>query len=284
MVNISLKGTLISALLISASLPVATCLDCSSHPVLKKFDVDKYFLKDSAESGTPPSKTKQTWWLNPCSENQKYDKELPNECKRDDIFCEVTYVKTPELDNYMVTKVIDFSKNIAYSVEDVDNQLILTFKGTKWGSSTIDARIQYQCNTNMVHDKVTFGKLEENVLNLAVEGPSGCLKDDNSNNNNGDNNNDDKNNNNNKNRERNNNSSGFSWFTWLIIYALLFTIIYLMIVSYMNTRGGSFDDFRGEFIERTTQFVTSLPTFGREVVAKIFGGSSSAQRGGYSAV
>ncbi|KAG0672461.1 type II membrane protein [Maudiozyma exigua] len=284
MVNISLKGTLIPALLISAALPAATCLDCSSHPVLRKFELDKHFLKDSAESLTPPSKTKQTWWLNPCSENKKNGKELPNECKGDDIFCEVTYVRTPELEKDIVTKVIDFSKNIAYSVEDVDSQLILTLKGTKWGSSTIDARIQYQCNTNMVQDKVTFNKLEENVLNLAVEGPSGCLKDEDSNDNDGDNNNDDDGKNNNNNRERNNDSSGFSWFTWLIIYALLFTIIYLMIVSYMNTRGGSFDDFRGEFIERTTQFVTSLPTFFREVVAKIFGGSSSAQRGGYSAV
>ena len=283
MVNISLRGTLIPALIVSATLPIVTSLDCSSHYILKKFELDKHYLKDSVDTDTPPSKTTQTWWLNPCSENQKNDKELPNECKKDDILCAVTNVKLPDSDQNIVTQVIDFGKNIAFSAEEVDDQLILILKGTKWGSSNVDARIEYQCNTNMVQDKVTFGKLDENVLNLSVEGPSGCLKDDDSNNDNGNNNdkNDDKKNNN---RERNNNSGGFSWFTWLIIYALLFTIIYLMIVSYMNTRGGSFDDFRGEFIERSTQFVTSLPTFGREVAAKIFGGSSSAQRGGYSAV
>ncbi|SMN19426.1 similar to Saccharomyces cerevisiae YJL178C ATG27 Type I membrane protein involved in autophagy and the cytoplasm-to-vacuole targeting (Cvt) pathway [Maudiozyma saulgeensis] len=269
------------AFLLGSGLPLVQGLQCSSHDVLKKFQLDKYVSKGTTNKETPPSETTQTWWVNPCTEH-KDNVEIPSQCNGNDILCGITEVKLPNKEK-MVTQIIDFNKNVAFGVEEVDSQLTLTFKGARWGSTNIDAKIAYQCNKNMYEDEITYSSMEDNVINLSIEGPSGCLKDNSSNDN--DNNNDNNNDNKDKNNKNKDSSEGgFSWFTWLIIYALLFTVIYLMIVSYMNTRGGSFDDFRNEFIERTTQFVTSLPTFGKEVAAKIFGSTSSSQRGGYSAV
>lgn len=264
-------------------LPLVEALQCSSHEVLKKYQLDKYSSQGALERQTPPSTTKDTWWINPCIEHSK-DLEIPSDCKDNDMLCGITEVKVPDKD-VLVTQVIDFPNSLAYSVDETDNQLTLTLKGAKWGSSTVSAKIQYECKKNNRYDEIVSTQWEDQQVVLLVRGPSGCLKD-NSNdggNNNGGNNDDSDNNDNNKDNKKNS-SSGLSWFTWLIVYALLFTVIYLMIVSYMNTRGGSFDDFRGEFIERGSQFVTSLPTFCKEVAMKLFGQSSSSQRGGYSAV
>lgn len=265
----------------SLGLPLAGALECSSHDVLKKYQLDKYSSQGSVERQTPPSTTKDTWWINPCIEHSK-DLEIPSNCKDNDMLCGVTEVKVPDRDG-LVTQIIDFPNSLAYSVDETDNQLTLTLKGAKWGSSTVSAKIMYECRKNNKNDEIVSTQWEDQQVVLQVRGPSGCLKDNsNDGGNNSDNN--DKNGNDNNNDKKSSGSSGLSWFTWLIVYAFLFTVIYLMIVSYMSTRGGSFDDFRGEFVERGSQFVTSLPTFCKEVAMKLFGQSSSSQRGGYSAV
>lgn len=261
-----------------AGASVVEGLQCSSHDILKRYQIDKYTSVSNVERDTPPSKTKETWWINPCEEN-KDNIEIPSGCKDKDMLCGITEVKLPDKDP-IITQIIDFSSSMAYSVEEVSNQVILALKSTKWGSQNVDARITFECNTNMKTDEIVSTYWEDQQIQLAVRGPSGCLKE----NNDKDDNNSDNDNDNNKNDESTKKNGGFSWFTWLFAYALLFTIIYLIIVSYMNTRGGSFDDFRGEFVERSTQFVISLPEFGKEVVLKIFGRSSLSQRGGYSAV
>ncbi|CAI4034256.1 hypothetical protein SMKI_10G0410 [Saccharomyces mikatae IFO 1815] len=256
---------------------VVQALSCEKHDVLKKYQVAQYSLLGTTERDTPPSKTNEKWWVNVCEEHSA---EPPEGCKKDDMLCGLTDVSLPGKDT-VTTQIIDFDKNIGFNVEDTENALILTLVGANWGSNSIDAKLKFQCDDNMKKDELTGHTWTDKTIQLTIKGPSGCLKSKDNDKKKGDS--DNGNNGGNEGKKPAKKSSGTSWFTWLFLYALLFTLIYLMVVSFLNTRGGSFQDFRAEFIQRSTQFFTSLPEFCREVVSKILG-RNTTQRGGYSAV
>lgn len=246
---------------------------CKEDETLKKYKITEEggSVSGSVKRETPPSTTEEKWWINACAENDKV--ERPSDCNRNDVLCGLTYVSVPNKDT-LLTQVIDFPRDLSETVEEIDSGVLLTWKGAKWGPETFDALVEYHCDDNMKTDEVSSTTWQDKQIRISVKGPSGCLikKDDG-----------------NKDeppREKdpkNNDKKGTSWFTWLLLYALLFTLIYLMVTAYVNTRGGSFQDFREEFIDRSTQLITSLPAFLKEVAARIFG-SGSSQRGGYSAV
>ncbi|CAI4043487.1 hypothetical protein SKDZ_10G0400 [Saccharomyces kudriavzevii ZP591] len=262
-----------------STIVVVQALSCEKHDVLKKYQVGQFSSLTSTERDTPPSRTIEKWWVNICEERTI---EPPQGCKKDDMLCGLTDVIMNDSKNPITTQIIDFNKNIAYSIEETESALILTLKGATWGSNVMDAKLEFQCNDNMKEDELVGHTWADKTIQLSLKGPSGCLKskDDDKKKGDGDNGKDGDNDENKKPAKK---SSGASWFTWLFLYALLFTLIYLMVVSFLNTRGGSFQDFRAEFIQRSTQFFTSLPEFCREVVSKILG-RNTTQRGGYSAV
>lgn len=257
----------------ACAIGVAQSLSCEKHDVLKKYQVSQFSTLGSTERDTPPSKTTEKWWVNICEEHTA---DPPEGCNKDDMLCGLTSVIMPDNKDAITTQIIDFNRNIGFSVEETENALSLSLKGATWGSNVIDAVLQFQCNDNMKEDEMVSTTWADKRIQLTIKGPSGCLKskDDKKK---GDDD-DDK-----KEKKPPKKPSSASWFTWLFLYGLLFTLIYLMVVSYLNTRGGSFQDFRAEFTQRSTQFFTSLPEFCREVVSKILGRSTS-QRGGYSAV
>lgn len=255
--------------------PFSEAIKCNSDEILKRYGISKNALSSSLQRDTPPSKTDEQWYLGICEENGN-DKIGPD-CNSKDVLCGTTRVtlagKSP-----ILTQVIDFPQNIKYNVEQQENGFTLKLTGAKWGSGQYDAFVEFHCSDNRDTDEMAFDRWQGSEVKLSVLGPSGCLKKDN---NGGDHggggggdNGDDK---------EPKKSKGSSWFTWLILYALLFTLIYLTTISYANTRGGSFQDFKEEFLDRSRQLITSLPEFVREIASKLFGRSSSP-RGGYSAV
>ncbi|AJR70681.1 Atg27p [Saccharomyces cerevisiae YJM1443] len=256
---------------------VVQALSCEKHDVLEKYQVGKFSSLTSTERDTPPSTTIEKWWINVCEE---HNVEPPEECKKNDMLCGLTDVILPGKDA-ITTQIIDFDKNIGFNVEETESALTLTLKGATWGANSFDAKLEFQCNDNMKQDELTSHTWADKSIQLTLKGPSGCLKskDDDKKNGDGDNGKDGDS----EGKKPAKKAGGTSWFTWLFLYALLFTLIYLMVVSFLNTRGGSFQDFRAEFIQRSTQFLTSLPEFCKEVVSRILG-RSTAQRGGYSAV
>lgn len=253
-------------------------LECEKNDILKKYRLGSNHVSGVVDRDTPPSKTSEEWWINPCEENKA---SVPSGCNEKDMLCGLTQVSLPGKDP-LLTQIIDFSKDISNSIEESGDKLLITLKGTNWGSNSIDAYISFQCDNNMKSDEILSTTWQRNEIQLAVKGPSGCLKDKKDNDDSRDGG-DDNHNGKDDDKGKDKKKGSTSWFTWLLLYALLFTFIYLIVTSYINTRGGSFQDFREEFIERSTQLVTSLPAFGKEVVAKLFGNESS-QRGGYSAV
>lgn len=267
-------GTLLVAGLLSSGL--VNGYQCNKDEYLKKYKLSQGnglgFVSGSIKRDTPPSTTEDNWWINVCSENDKND--MPEECNRNDVLCGITYVTVPGKDK-LLTQEIEFSHDLSGPVEESD-KLRLNLKGRQWGSETFDAQLDFECDDNLKTDEITSSTIQDKQIRISVKGPSGCLikKEDGD----GD-----------KDKEPPQKDPAearrkrTSWFTWLLLYALLFTLIYLMVTAYVNTRGGSFQDFREEFIERSTQLITSLPAFAKEVTARIFG-SGSSQRGGYSAV
>ncbi|CCF58767.1 hypothetical protein KAFR_0F01700 [Kazachstania africana CBS 2517] len=250
-------------------------LECSKHETIKKYQMDRFSVLGETEKDTPPSKTKEVWYANLCDENRD-DNERPSDCDKNDVLCGLTEVSVPGKDT-LTTQIISFSKSLAFTIEEGEDNLVFLLKGTKWGPNTIDAKLSFACNTNMKKDEIVSSTWHDQEIQIESKGPSGCLKDTDSGKHKDDG---DKNN-----GEEQSNGGHFSWFTWLFVYALLFTLIYLIVVSYLQTRGGSFDDFRTEFTDRSIKFATSLPEFVKEVASKIFGlNRSSAARGGYSAV
>lgn len=256
--------------------PYTDAIKCNSDDVLKRYEISKNTLSSGLQRDTPPSKTDEQWYLGICEEDG-LDK-IAADCNSKDILCGTTRVTLPGK-NPILTQVIDFPQNIKYSAEQQENGFTLKLTGAKWGSGQYDAVIDFHCSDNKDKDEMAFDRWQGSEVKLSVLGPSGCLKKDNNGGEHGGGDND----NNNDNNKKPSKGSGSSWFTWLLLYALLFTLIYLSIISYANTRGGSFQDFKEEFLDRSKQLITSLPDFVKEIASKLFG-SSSSPRGGYSAV
>ena len=204
-------------------------------------------------------------------------------CIRDsvkDVLCGITLVSLPGKEP-LITQVMDFTNSVAVEIKEQDG-LDITLSGASWGSHSLSAHIALTCDDSKSEDSVTESKWKDfETLELKVRGPSACLK------------------NGSSKPPKDDNSNGDpkdevpgpkggaglgSWLAWLFMYAMIFGLIYLIVTSYMNTRNGSFNDFRDEFVDRSTTFATNLPHFAKEVVGKIINSGSSSQRGGYSAV
>ncbi|CCK69344.1 Atg27p KNAG_0C02330 [Huiozyma naganishii CBS 8797] len=278
-----MRLNLVSILAVAGVLPFVHSIKCGSHDILKKYQVDQAALFGEVERNTPPSTTKDKWWLRVCEDGDGKDDERFKECDSRDVLCGVTEVTLKDKDP-ILTHVIDFKDNLAYNVNEDEGRLHLVLDGAKWGEYVVGATVDFTCNNNMKTDEVVSSSWSDDKIQLSLRGPSGCLKkNQDAPPNNGDNSGDG-NGGSNDDKRKENAGSGWSWFSWVFIYAILFTLIYLLVTSYMNTRGGNMDDFRAEFTERSKQLVVALPEFCKEVLSKIFGSRSSSQRVGYSAV
>ncbi|KAH3899667.1 Atg27p SCDLUD_003950 [Saccharomycodes ludwigii] len=280
-------------LLLTLFSSTSLALDCSKHDILKNYrisntkDVSPIF--ESIEKDTPPSKTKQQWWINVCNNKDSDHKNLPDKCSSDTMLCGVEYVTID--DQTLLIELIDFGMKTETSVSvSESNELTIENKGYKWGSQVLNSNIVFQCDTSKENDEVQeFAWGSDDYLEFTVKGPSGCLlkkndgdnDSDGGNGNDGGNDNDDDNDNNTVKK-----SNGHSWFFWIIMYAFLFTLIYLCATSYVATRGGSLADFREEFVERGTTLIKLFPQFCKELIYRVLHGSnnSNSHRGGYSAV
>ncbi|SCU99571.1 LAME_0G03884g1_1 [Lachancea meyersii CBS 8951] len=258
---------------------------CSHNELLKKYNVDKYTITHSSSKDTPPSTTNEEWWINICQENSA---SAPEGCQKNDVLCGKTKVTlNDDKDKDILTQLIDFPESVSSGASENDKgELVVELKDAKWGSNSINARLTFICASNK-ESSVTSVTWQNKEVQMVIEGDAGCIKkegDDKNGDNGGGNDNNDNKDDKNKNSEKKGSSSLGSWFLWLITYALLFALIYLLATSYMSTRGGNFREFREEFVDRSTSLAKSLPQFTKEVVAKVVGRSSGSQRGGYSAV
>ncbi|SCU97029.1 LADA_0H04038g1_1 [Lachancea dasiensis] len=268
----------------------ASAYKCSQNEILKKYNVDKYSVSHTVSRDTPPSTTKEDWWINLCEENSQ---DAPRDCNKNDILCGKTKVTLNDDKNKdeILTQLIDFpDSTLSGASENDKNELVVGLKDAKWGSNTIDASLTFVCAPNKDSNTVTSLSWQDHRVQIVVEGDAGCLKKEDGGNDNkdGGNDKDDKDDDKDKNRDGESDpkksSSVGSWFLWLLTYTLLFALIYLLATSYMNTRGGNFREFREDFIDRTVSLASSLPQFTKEIIAKVLGRASSSQRGGYSAV
>lgn len=256
---------------------VVSCIECSKHNVLNKYKISERSILGSKSSDTPPSVKSETWYMNLCDENTNKE-TIPDECNGKDIFCGVTTVSLPGKDT-VTTEIIDFLPSVAFSVEEQD-ALKVNLRGASWGTHTLDAEVLIKCDEKRADDIVETSSWMGSEIHLEIIGPSGCLKTDN-----GPGKPDDDRPDEGADGPHPKGGAGLgSWLVWLLMYSVIFALIYLVAVSYMNTRGGSFADFRDEFSERVTVLATNLPQFAREVAGKIINTGSTSQRGGYSAV
>ncbi|EDO18993.1 hypothetical protein Kpol_2002p64 [Vanderwaltozyma polyspora DSM 70294] len=248
-------------------LPLVNALKCANNRVLRKYHIDKHSAKKSVARDTPPSKTTEKWYVNPCEEHPADD--IYDGCDKSDDICGIVMVDLPVFNkDPFVIKRIEATDMASFTATEESNALVLRYTGISWGQNMVAANIRYFCDKNSNEDEITSSIWANNDISIIIKGPSGCKKDS-SELEDGD-------------VEE---SSGLSWFTWLFIYAIFFTVVYLVVTSYTQTRGGSIDDFRHDFVERAKQFFTSLPAFVREVVSKVLGSApNAAERGGYSAV
>lgn len=263
-------------------------LNCQEDPILKKYDLEKLQILQDIENRTPPSVTRDTWFLDICGHPQEKDTSLPQQCDKDDLLCGLESVKVGKGDP-LITKIVDFKRSlksiVSENTDTDDKGLKITFQDNKWGSYNLDAVLEFQCDSNLIKDKIEQFVWNESTISFLIKGPSGCLKgkEDNGDDKKG-HDGDDK-----KDPERNGpqhppKDKGFSWPTWIIIYTILSTLIYLSIVSYTNTRGGDLNDFRIEFVQRSRDLFFSLPRFIKEIIGRIFGSNGVTQRDGYSAL
>ncbi|AAS52547.2 AEL138Cp [Eremothecium gossypii ATCC 10895] len=244
-------------LLTGALFNIAAGLKCADSKVLSRYKVSQHAAKGKFTESTPPSETTDFWWINLCEEHSE---PVPDKCKDDAMFCHRQQVKLDDGKEY-VTQVFDVPRNQEVDVEELRDGFQVSFTG-KWGERERKVKVRYTCADDKAEDEVSaegaFGA-HTTPVEVALRGPSGCI-------------------------QATEKSSGIGgWITWLVIYAVLLTLIYLLAKSYMSVGHGSMQDFREEFVERSTNLVSSLPEFAKEVMGKVVGGGPSS-RGGYSAV
>ncbi|CDO91814.1 unnamed protein product [Kluyveromyces dobzhanskii CBS 2104] len=279
-----MRGILVAAL--ASLLPICSALECSKLDVLAKYKIDEYEITGMSTQNTPPSETIEAWWFSICDE-QDSKPAFPDQCNAKDVFCGVTSVALPAKPT-MVTRVMDFTDSVAVEARELNGALNVRLIGAAWGPHTLNADITLLCEENGSGRLKESKWTDESNVNLLFSGPFGCLKE-----NNGDKGGDNKDggdsdkepHDGDKDTPKPKGGAGLgSWLVWLFMYAIIFALVYLVVTSYMNTRNGSFNDFREEFVDRSTTFATNLPQFAKEVAGKIVNTGSSSQRGGYSAV
>ncbi|AMD20346.1 HDL398Cp [Eremothecium sinecaudum] len=245
------------ALLCVALAQTADCIDCLK--TLSRYNVDR-IVEGYTDTETPPSSTRELIWIDLCSTHE--DKK-PKECDDGSIFCYRKEVKLQDTEP-VVTEVINFSNNNDIKITTSQDAFSVYFPAVQWGAQAVEAHLNFVCNEKEGGGEVQVVKWDKpNSLSIDISGPSSCFKKDNT---------------------ASPKHGGFgSWILWLFLYAILFTVIYLLVVSYLNTRNGSLQDFREEFTDRSGNLLTSLPDFARELVGKVVN-SNSSSRGGYSAV
>lgn len=260
----------------------ALAINCKNHNVLSNYRIAESVLLVEDELDTSPSKTHDSWFINPCEQNG--EKERPSECQKQALVCGLERVNLDKKD--FLTQSIAITQGAKYEIEELGDTVgvLFKFKEVKWGNNVLDAIFEFQCDSNLKKDELVYSTWRTDGVDVVVKGPSGCKRDgkdnDNGGNNDSDNGDEDK-----KKKPQKSSSWSMSIFGSLFIWALLFTGIYLLVISYLNTRGGSFNDFRDEFNTRSAEFITSLPKFIKEVVNKVLGNrQTTADHGGYSAV
>lgn len=258
----------------------ATALKCVDNDILKRFDLAPFEAQRSF--ATPPSSTLERFWVNLCEERSRKVPDDMHQCNEDDLLCYQMEVSTEQSKDSMVARLIEFPRSSTvdvYEPNDGSGSLFVALKDARWGARTVNMNVLYKCDENSKEDSVVSSEWQYNTIEISISGPSGCLKQEDGNNGNNGHQNDPK-----DNPERTKpHSNSSSWFVWICTYTLLFALIYLVVVSFLNSRGGSFGDFRAEFAERFIQLATGLPAFIKELITRTFNRSDSS-RGGYSAV
>ncbi|KAL6947270.1 hypothetical protein ACO0QE_002149 [Hanseniaspora vineae] len=309
------------SLLISASR--AASLDCKKNSILQKYKLSQVNSVDELpvyhkSKILPPSKVEESWFLNICSvQDNKKNKDRLSTCDENSVVCGNQKITLNEKDdkNPTVSEIFNIAESVApsdiYTVGSGDEgdgsgiSVGVSYKNIEWGSQSVDVGIKWQCDENMKNDVIKSVVVSEipdtNIMqyDIVLNGPSGCPIDKNDKNdgkNGDDNNNNGDDNNDNKDEDKPNDSpktkKHTSWFSFLVMYALLFTLIYLVASSYLavRARNGNLMDFRIEFIGRLVTLIKACPALLKELFEKILGrnrGSASdlsSSRGGYSAV
>lgn len=248
-------------------------LQCSADSILKKYSLEKV-IHVKSEKNTPPSTTTQEWYINICDANRE---GAPSDCNGDDIVCGLQWAKLPDQDPILLKAIHVNASNYKDQWIRMRGSLSLSFKDILVGNdyTTLDLRIR--CDPASEEDVfiAAYSFVHTSYSYIEFKGPSGCVTKEY-----------DDGHANEPYEERHH--SGLWWFLGLLICLILFALIGFVVVSYLNTKGGSFQDFREDFSNRTRTFIDTLASFIREVASKIFNRGllkgQSSDRGGYSAM
>ena len=260
---------------------VVFAMDCKSMG----FDsLDRTFFFSSISS-TPPTNTNVTIYFNPCGPV----KGAP-ECSPDDNLCLIERVlvntdsnKKKKNDQWVITAVKSFGSAEAGAKESVtygnnnngepgdkDGSFIsLDYVGADWGGQSLQGRVELACSDTTEMQSNHYGV---EYLFLSVDSPALCAKGkepDNGNNDRGD-----------DNQDEPSKKSGWGFFSYLGLLILIFGVVYLGLVAYVNASNRGYQPDIGATIRG---IVTDLPYLLGDLARKIrqfFTGS----RSGYSAV
>ncbi|CCH60363.1 hypothetical protein TBLA_0C05650 [Henningerozyma blattae CBS 6284] len=254
-------------------------INCDNDEILKKYNLSKNPAVMSAviDIETPPTLSHQSIWFNLCDSNKNGDKsQLSKSCNGNDMVCIFEEIETISNSNEkMISKLIDIPYSTDFDVTGYENDgVTVSLSLVKWGKRYLDVQLQYVCDNSLKNDEISQYNWNKDLIDLQIKGPSGCLNVDNGGN--------DVNT-----PQETKGTSLFGWFIWLLIYAVLFSLTFVAITSYLKTReSGSFEEFRDEFVTRLSDLVRSLPGFVNEVINKVIGRGSinGSIREGYSAV
>lgn len=224
-------------------------LQCSADPKLKKYSLDKV-LHLKTERNTPPSTTLQEWYIDICDADRE---GIPAECNDDDMVCGLQWVTLPDHDP-ILTHVIHVDANKYKNTRVLNGYMGLEFKSIVDGDESMRPRVGFRCDLDSEEDEVTY--FNHARFFLRITGPSGCVKKEY----------DDGYANDRNFRRRH---SGIPWYWWFMMDTTVTIFLYCSVLSYLNTKGGSFKNFRDDFITRIGTSVVSSAAFIEQIVSEV---------------
>lgn len=249
--------------------------DCSVSE-LSSFDFEsiKGVHSVTINKNTPPSTSIFTWNIGVCVNTDEIE-----HCPKNSDICGVNKLQFNDDKKTIVSEIIGFNNGLSKSykitppTKNEGGAVTILYKGASWGDVLVDADLKFVCPSKDDKNLDVFNvdKWNGEKLQISVKSKAACNTKKSKNPKKPSNGNDQ------------DNGESWGWFTWIFIFMVLFSSIYIIGGAWYQYNKGNAIDFQSalkEVLENFIDLLKGLPTFIKEIIDKFTGGS----RGEYSAV
>lgn len=249
--------------------------DITKNP-FNAFKLSKEVLGSHSASYThvaPPSTIIADWFV--LLKDGDSDKtKISNDCPEDSTVCGVIQFHNENNSENRILQIFSVTETGVQYKSENDKPIVAYWNDVKYGDFTLDVNVNFLCSdsTDVAVNWINATTIIDSDITLNFSHKDFCS------------NKDGKKGGSDNDQDKKNNDSGLGFFGSTIIIMTVIFAGYIIAQAWFNTSTmGSSGDFLNELVDVIVESFSAIPRLLAEIVSKITG-SSSASRGGYSAV